>query len=307
MRLASITLTLLIVVALLSCATVALSQSQLEPLKLTAEQDEQFRDLLARVLNDTDKVLCKKGACKILIMNFVDKTGSTSNLGIRLAARASNDTIFPARGATTVDQEDLFKYLENERIPAPPLDNPKAQIWLASEFQATVALVGRISGNADKIEIQLQLVGQEKSFASDFKLSKIERGSISYKASPEELAHVEPFGLPHPSVIDGEKIDTLRTNGPDNSSRMTMPFCTYKPDPPYTQRARASKYQGIVTLQAVISKNGGMLDVRPLIGAPYGLNAISVKTVSTWKCKPSTLDGKPVGVVAPIEISFRLF
>jgi len=62
-----------------------------------------------------------------------------------------------------------------------------------------------------------------------------------------------------------------------------------------------------VVVQAVFSKDGQVVAVQPLKGAPYGLNQSAERAVRQWKCQPATKDGQPVAILLPIESTFRIF
>jgi len=85
------------------------------------------------------------------------------------------------------------------------------------------------------------------------------------------------------------------------------PACAYCPNPAYTQQARKAKFEGVVQIQAVIGPDGRATDIKVLKKVGYGLEDVSVKTVQNWRFKPALgPDGKPVAVLAPIEVTFRL-
>lgn len=289
--------------AAILCSRLASAQSELPPLALKPEQDSKLHELLAKTLQNVQKAGCKKNAsCKILVMNFTDAKGNTSNFGMRLAQRLSYDAVFHLSGAQTVSYDDLRAYLIKERIPSHLLVDPLAESWLAREFTADTTLVGQISQDGSKLSIELQLVG-----AKNGPKSSKEKTEISYVAEPSELAPAEPYGPMPDFVINGERIEKLATTDLGERYTMTAPHCTYKPDPPYTEAARQAKVQGHIVLQVALSKDGQILDVRPLVGAPFGLNRVSTDTVQTWKCNPATQNGAQITVLVPVEITFRLF
>jgi TonB family protein len=78
--------------------------------------------------------------------------------------------------------------------------------------------------------------------------------------------------------------------------------------PVYTPEAKEAKVEGVVTLEAVIRKDGRVTDVTVLNGLGYGLNESAVETVrEKWRFKPATLGNQPVSVRATIEVTFRLY
>jgi len=85
------------------------------------------------------------------------------------------------------------------------------------------------------------------------------------------------------------------------------PSCAYCPDPKYSEEARKAKYQGTVVLQAVITPDGRAIEIQVVKGPGLGLEEKAVEAVKQWRFKPAMgPGGKPVPVVVPIEVTFRL-
>ena len=85
------------------------------------------------------------------------------------------------------------------------------------------------------------------------------------------------------------------------------PSCAYCPDPKYSEEARKAKYQGTVVLQAVITPDGRAIEIEVVKGPGLGLEEKAVEAVKQWRFKPAMGPaGKPVAVVVPIEVTFRL-
>jgi TonB family protein len=88
---------------------------------------------------------------------------------------------------------------------------------------------------------------------------------------------------------------------------VTAPIPTYKPEPPYTKDARATKLQGTGVYSAVIDDSGNVADVEVVRPIDRGLDESAMQTLRTWKFAPATKDGKPVPVKVVVEVSFKLF
>jgi TonB family protein len=87
---------------------------------------------------------------------------------------------------------------------------------------------------------------------------------------------------------------------------VTAPQLVYKVEPEYTDEARKAKYQGTVTLWAVVDADGVVRQVRVQHSLGLGLDEQALKAVLQWKFIPGKKDGKPVPVAAQIEVTFRL-
>jgi protein TonB len=86
------------------------------------------------------------------------------------------------------------------------------------------------------------------------------------------------------------------------------PQCVYCPNPPYTEEARKARFQGAVLLEILILPDGRASEVRVLRGLGMGLDESALQTVRTWRFKPVIGPGnRPVAVLTPVEVNFRLF
>lgn len=87
---------------------------------------------------------------------------------------------------------------------------------------------------------------------------------------------------------------------------VTAPKLIQQVEPKYTQEARDAEIQGTVRLSAVISKEGVPEDIKVVKGIDPGLDKNAVEALQQWKFEPGTKDGKPVRVIANIEVNFNL-
>jgi protein TonB len=87
-----------------------------------------------------------------------------------------------------------------------------------------------------------------------------------------------------------------------------LPTCFYMPNPPYSDEARKAKYSGVVLVEAVITVDGRVTSPRVIKSPGLGLDESTTNTMRTWRCKPVTgPNGKPVPVLVPFEVTFRLY
>jgi protein TonB len=75
--------------------------------------------------------------------------------------------------------------------------------------------------------------------------------------------------------------------------------------PVYPPIARASRTEGTVVLQATISRNGTIENLRVASGSPL-LQQAALDAVAQWRYKPYLLDGQPVEVETTVEVQFKL-
>lgn len=88
---------------------------------------------------------------------------------------------------------------------------------------------------------------------------------------------------------------------------VTSPIPIVMTTPHYTDDAIRAKVQGVVLLQAVVRKDGHTDSFRILRGLGHGLDEAAIQEISTkWRFRPGTKDGRPVDVIAVIEVQFQL-
>jgi periplasmic protein TonB len=77
------------------------------------------------------------------------------------------------------------------------------------------------------------------------------------------------------------------------------------PRPVYPPLARQARVSGTVRLEAVISRDGTILDLRAISGHPLLIPA-AVAAVQRWVFRPTYLNGEPVEVATQIDVNFTL-
>jgi len=104
-----------------------------------------------------------------------------------------------------------------------------------------------------------------------------------------------------PHIIDQTNL-AVHTH-PEASITEAVPI--YDPEPVYPEAAAKAGIQGVVLLSAMISRDGSVRDVKAASGEPI-LAAAAVKAVSTWRYKPTELDGKPIDDDLQLYVKFTL-
>ncbi len=78
-----------------------------------------------------------------------------------------------------------------------------------------------------------------------------------------------------------------------------------QPKPIYPALARQARIQGTVRLQAIIAKDGSVVELQVLSGHPLLVQA-ALDAVRQWKYQPTLLNLEPVEVVTTIDVNFVL-
>lgn len=78
-----------------------------------------------------------------------------------------------------------------------------------------------------------------------------------------------------------------------------------KVQPSYPPLARQARIQGHVLLQAEISKDGTIENLKVISGHPM-LSPAAIEAVKQWRYKPYLLNGEPVAVETQVDVNFTL-
>ena len=89
------------------------------------------------------------------------------------------------------------------------------------------------------------------------------------------------------------------------SQGVTQGLLIKKVQPAYPPLARQARIQGSVLLQAEISKDGTIENLRLISGHPM-LAPAAIEAVKQWRYKPYILNGEPVEVETQITVNFTL-
>ncbi len=76
--------------------------------------------------------------------------------------------------------------------------------------------------------------------------------------------------------------------------------------PGYPELAVRARLECAVVLEAVIGRTGDVVDVRVLRGCGLGLDESALTAVRQWKYTPTTINGRPVEVIATVTVHFEL-
>ncbi len=107
---------------------------------------------------------------------------------------------------------------------------------------------------------------------------------------------------PGPGVGAGDGQGPFQVGG-----GVSQPEILVRTVPKYTDDAIKAKAQGVILLQAVIRKDGRADSFKVIRGLGYGLEESAIQEIaSKWRFKPGTKSGRPVDVLANIEVTFNL-
>jgi TonB family protein len=109
-------------------------------------------------------------------------------------------------------------------------------------------------------------------------------------------------GDPHtaPDTAAGEKDHKMGEPG------VSDPKPLYAPEPEFTEAARRFSHQGVVGFDVVVDPTGKVSRLKLVHALGLGLDEAAAETIQTWRFDPGKLNGRPVNVMAYIEVDFSL-
>ena len=105
---------------------------------------------------------------------------------------------------------------------------------------------------------------------------------------------------PQPPVITNAPSGPLRVSGGVQMAKLVK-----KVIPEYPALAKTARLSGVVHLLGVIAKDGTIQNLQLISGHPI-LAGAALAAVRQWAYQPTLLNGRPVEVIAPIDVNFTL-
>jgi TonB family protein len=87
---------------------------------------------------------------------------------------------------------------------------------------------------------------------------------------------------------------------------VSQPKLLSKVEPKYSEEARQAKWQGTVQLSLIVEEDGSASDVKVSRPLGLGLDENAIDAVKQWRFQPGLKEGKPVRVIATVQVNFRL-
>lgn len=88
---------------------------------------------------------------------------------------------------------------------------------------------------------------------------------------------------------------------------VSAPVAIYAPEPEFSDEARRAKYQGVVDLQIIVTKQGLPADITIVRHLGMGLDEKAIEAVRKYRFRPARYHGQPVAVRMIVEVDFHLF
>lgn len=252
-----------------------------------AKAQEPKLDDLAKHLG---KEIAKAKFKSIVVADFTDLDGNVSPAGKFLSERLLDYWLSHHEKFSILERSKLDAVLAEQKLTFKSLDNSDTLQKVADTVGFDAIVIGTvtpISGGCS-LDVAVRRVRDSKpqsaasKFFSDLDLPRFARGQ-----PPDEPEHVSPV--------------RAGVNG------VGQPACMYCPNPDYTDELRRQKVEGSVFLSIVVAQDGRVTGAKVLRAANEEFARKALEAVRTWKLKPAKgPDGKPVAVIVPVEIVFRM-
>jgi periplasmic protein TonB len=176
--------------------------------------------------------------------------------------------------------------------PAPPPTAPAAKAQIKSEMLS------------EKLQAPSRIPNQVKEVneaAIPLSMDRV-RGMEDFSGgTPGGVSSIiEGAGTGQPTVVKPRAPTSVTV-----SNGVIAGYLLEKTLPQYPSIAKAARIQGIVVLQATISKGGSIESLRVVSGPPM-LQQAAIDAVRSWRYKPYLLNGEPVEVETTINVVFNL-
>jgi protein TonB len=200
-----------------------------------------------------------------------------------------------------------FSYWSLEALPPPPSREPYWGVKVS--FGPPPATIRRQKSNRaveaarpTKIEplttepviTDQSGVGSNETLAGD---------SSNDSASVDGIEGGLPGGV---GVGFGSEFGSVEQDPIVMNAEVQKPVLIKKVIPVYPPAALRGRIQGVVLLQAVISKTGSVEDVTLLQSTNRLLTQAAIDAVKQWEYKPALLQGRPVRVYFNVTVEFRI-
>ncbi|MGD8331027.1 MAG: energy transducer TonB [Acidobacteriota bacterium] len=188
-------------------------------------------------------------------------------------------TVFPSMGGQTFtpEQRDTV-VIKRYKPPAPPKDQPKKKVVKKSASRVPIP-----DPTPDEPE---PIVAEEVEFVED----------TDAPVDTDFLVGLPAGGPP-----------SLAPEGPVRAGvDVQRPEKIVDVDPVYPELARRARKEGFVVLDAIIDKQGNVIDLTVLRPDVLGLTEAAQEAVRQWKYTPTYFNGRPVEVRLTITVQFQL-
>lgn len=122
---------------------------------------------------------------------------------------------------------------------------------------------------------------------------------VELPTRPERVAPLDELPLPAAPPVPPEAVTDF---GPG----IEAPVRLSGAPPAYTEMARRVRAEGVVVVEAIIDRDGWVIEARALQGLPWGLTESALRAVEGWRFAPARRQGRPLAVRYQLTVVFEL-
>jgi TonB family protein len=266
-------LCILCAVVILTCGSIA------------AAQEPDFDDLAKRLSNQ----IAKAGISSVVVADFVNNEGETSPEGHYLAGELSQGLDNHKKNFVVADLTQLFMALSQAQLLPKDLTVTESLQRIGSALRVDAVVTGILEATAAKYSVTVSLRGVKDGDLLGSGYQSVDRPAIA-----DGIVFLASKALPERLSVAGQ-------------GGVGIPTCEYCPAPVYSDEARKAKLQGNVVLVVIVNLEGRAGKTVVTKTPDAGLAKQATEALKNWRFKPATnKEGKPVSVLVPIEMTFRL-
>lgn len=282
--------------------------------RVRGQQYADFNDLASQVaaaIEQSSKDLPPQSA-RVLVVDFEEGHGTASELGPELAREFAITLQEHARGFAVLNRDDLEQAVTRNNLPNEMLSDSTAMKCYAPDLGATMLVTGSMEYAPDGVVLRIDGWREKprKSIFSQQVIVPMTAAMIGLAAKsipprPPSFTHDDTTWVnpSHPPVSD-DKLATMQERA---GLGYRSPECVTCPQAVYSDDAVWTKLQGTITLRIQVLADGFPAKISVVRGLPCGMTEKAIEAVAHWKFKPATVDGRPVAIETPVEITFHLY
>jgi TonB family protein len=193
-------------------------------------------------------------------------------------------------------KEDVVSLLKNHGFLSIDVFQDSILRTIVPTLGVDVLVVENLVWKGANYELSSKIIDVRKDKEVDTFTVKIARSGTDNEEKPVFFGESQ----------DGPFLFALRGNS-NHFPPFRYPACDKCPDPIYPEEARHKGLEGTVVFLATVSEQGMAEQVGLIKSIDSGLTASALQAIRSWRFKPAIgLDGKPIAVRIPIEVTFRM-
>ena len=238
----------------------------------------------------------------VVVVGGAGPDTKVSNFGVDLRDELNSALAKQSTGIHVFSTEELRTVVRQNRVMGGMIYSNAMMYWIASRAHAD-ALVG----------IQIDSLKDGRALVT----AQLSEGPDLHSVDKHSKANVPDVKTRVQVALTSEQIESASQEyhaaasipvAEAGKNGVSFPACVYCPRPDYSDRARAARFQGKITLRVVVLPDGTADDVMILIPLGHGLDSLAIDAVLKWKFKAAVdSQNRPVATQINIEIAFQLY